>query len=415
MALTREDKLILQSSSIYWLWVQFIVGCCAIALNFSILIQYIVETGSLRGILMWYSYWAIIWSSANSLVWTASICFHLLLYYLKKYIPIGNSLTWYFVTFYRIRDAFLIVGMMQSLISHVAFWITWSAGRWVITYPSIAGHSVIWPGYAVQLLMTTVFVSWWHLLYGLYYLACYFCFHFWMYYNGGFWVYDALNPNQDHPYWVILIGVITTGLILNYFAISFLNDLKNRLYSIIIRYKWINLTTFDLNPSRGLWKCEHYRTQLFLSQSVISFLLAFALMMLFVAIYSTSYIVHLLITMFYLSIELTCSIWNFQHILIEPQKDSDNSNTFPIVLWFNVVSFGSITLAWIASLVGMIWYLGTDGVWVYFIFFTIYCLIYLVKFVQYYMVLTYADFHELYSQKRDLHQKDEILCETYFG
>jgi hypothetical protein len=128
----------------------------------------------------------------------------------------------------RVRDELYIANFLSLLLVCIAFWIGWYTRPYHLTYPSIAAHSINLFAQFLLLCTTIVKTSYWSLTITLIFVAVYYVFHLWYYFQYGVWIYNALDPFSSYTLWVSLIVGIPLGIVVAYYIFVRLNYWKNR-------------------------------------------------------------------------------------------------------------------------------------------------------------------------------------------
>ncbi len=409
--ITVEDGKILQKSNIKWLYFQALIAFVTLGFITSIFIVYVIETGmgGLLRMLVWFSYLAIILAWFTTLVCLIASLNRILIYQLHETRKLPENMFWWMGAVDGIRDVMLTMACTITFLSHIAFWITWYLDSWPITYPSIVGHTLVFPCMILLMTITTMYISWWALLFTSGYCIIYFFYHAWIYYNGGYWVYPSLNPQQD-PFFVYLVAGIFVGQFLLFWGIVLINHIKNKIFAFSVRNHLIDLDLFTIVYEKGMWRNEHYKTELLISQIGLIFLLGFLGFMSVVNISSTLFTIHFILNIIYMGFAGTSSLWNLTHIFIKPPATSATSlDKFQFVVWTNTLDMVCLMALTLYTISEVIIYVNTDSIWVFLAFLTIYLMMIVMKIIQYFFAKVYFDY-----DNTDLHTKDEVIFTTYF-
>lgn len=412
MWITEEDGKILQQSNIRWLYIQAII--CFLTLGFitSIFVVYCIETGwgGLLRMLVWFSYLAIILAWVTVLVCLISTLNRILIFQLHETMKLPEFMYWWMSTLDGFRDLLLVMSYVITFLSHIAFWITWYLDSWPITYPSIVGHTLVFPSIILMMFITTMYVSWWALLFTSGYCIFYFFYHTWIWYNGGFWVYPSLDPHQD-PFYVYLVGGIFIGQILLYFVVVVINHFKNKFFALLVRSRVVDWEFFTIVYEKGMWRNEHNRTELLISQGGILILLGFLGFMSVVNLSaSTLFTIHFIFNLIYMGFSGTSSLWNLNHIFRKPRATvATNLEKFQFVVWTNMIDMVCLWALIMYTICEVIIYVNTNSIWVFLAFLTIYLMMMVMKVIQYFFAKEYFDY-----DNTNIHVKDKIMFSTYF-
>lgn len=398
----------------------------------------------------WYSYWSVILSLFNSTICLVSVSLRLYFYYTygissenqlshdnqrgddesgddeiredtMKLIENGEPtqpdetisdkehLLQWMRNFDYMRDLVIMITIVHSLTSHVTFWIVYCFEQWPITYPSIAGHTVVFFVNVGHRLLTTSCVTWLDPLFSFYYTVIYFCFHIWTFYKTGTWVYGSLNP-LENPFWFWLI----TGIPLIQFIMipvtMLLDYFKHRVY--IWGYHTFEVQMVNINTSYNIKRNEHYRTDLFVLQSMVLFLVLFlGFMSMAPYTMNTLLLIHLIYIAIYVFVEFGASIYNFQYVFKQPSVRRTDLYHMDMLVLINRIATVMLLIHTIGAAGELIIHLSSFYyVWIYLTYLICGVLILFTKCLQYVFM------HPFLKKGNNLYNTfNPVLYRTYFG
>lgn len=432
--LSNKSKLILQSSIPSVLLLRIVLQIIFGGIMLSVMIKYATEV-YWSNMLLWYSYWAVIFDGFVFFFGAAtdiSRYLYCYLYYKNKALT-ETSLrqtegvgflerlklmtnTTYDTEFLylmyaldTLRDGLYVVASLQTPTSHIAFWICWYVQPWDIGYASIVGHTVGVPFVFIMITLTTIYVSWWSLVLSLFYITGYFFYHIFVYYRDSFWVYGSLDPAQN-PAWAYLIIGIPLAQVLTYFILCAFIWVKNRL--LLLLESTFQFNVYNTNPMIEVTQLLHNKLQLATSQSMI---FLYSMFILFLSItpfdMGLQMIIHSIFLGLYVAISAINSFYTLFYVFRDPSHETSDITHIQYASITSMIAFSMIFLHTCAAFIEMMWEIGNPNVWYFFQMFgsgAICICIYMYQYLKWGVFLSGID------RRFVKEMSSVVLTDTYF-